>query len=182
VDTARYKHAPPILITLPSGDTAELRPLTPTEIERAKLAADALINLHRAPRKGGNYLLEQICQHLSTATGIPAESIRAELHVGEALTLFKLWRRHHESCQPDLAKLKLHLRKRVNDDPDVMKDGVFAHLAKDATDYFGVPMVDLTEGQVAYWQLLAAAYDEFHVPDSKGRLKQATKSWLKKNE
>lgn len=104
------------------------------------------------------------------------------LHAEELQALYDLWESWQGECHPSQAKLQGWLRRRVCDTASVRSDGWRAYEAKTAAAYYGRPEVDLTDGQVAYWHLLSAAYAEWYVPGASGRRKVPTKKWLNSDD
>jgi hypothetical protein len=125
--------------------------------------------------------IERMVRVVARASGIRTSEIRG-LHLRQVIDLYRAWEKAQEASGPDdIGKLKEWLRRRVNDDADIMLDGSLAHMTESPVDYYGKPLGSLTFGQLAYWRLLRAAHDEWHTPDSKGRFPTPTKQWLSSN-
>jgi hypothetical protein len=175
VDLDLYKHAPPLPVVLPDGTILKLHPLPPSTVERCII--DTRLELRALkltdPISHAMVLARRVVE---AATG---RDLADELLLAELLALHQRWTRWQKRCDPILSGEATHmvgiLRRRVNDDRAFILDGARAHGSRTAGDYFGCPQVDLTDGQVAYWQALANAYAEFHVSDKR---KEPTKQWL----
>jgi hypothetical protein len=172
VNTRYAKHAPALPLFLPVGKI-ELRPLARTELERILVEAELEVRSRRAP--ASSFMLLVRTRVLARSTSSDVSEL---LYPEELVALYRLWQRWQARCTPDTSKLSTYLRKRVNDDPEIERDAWRAHRAKTAEEFYGCHEVDLTDGQVAYWQLLASAFAEFKAP-STGRRKVPTQQWLK---
>ena len=174
-----FRHAPALPVFLPDGACLYLHPLPPATIERAWLDTELEC---KARGGGGDLILLGIVGARRILEAACGECV-GHLYQAEVVALLARWHRWQVKCDPVRNGKGDHLvgwlRRRVNDDPDVLQDGGRAYNSKTAAAYYGVPQVDLTDGQVAYWLTLMNAYAEFHVPDGKGRRKQATKKWLR---
>lgn len=175
MNTDLFKLAPPLPVYLPDGSLLRLHPLPHARVERCWCDANLELRaLGGEPDVAAQGLLAAR-KLLAAAAG---RDLAEELLVPELLALWATWQRHQSACDPVLAGKEVHLmghlRRRVNDDPDVMRDGAMAYLAGKPDAYYGRALVDLTDGQVSYWQALANAFEEFHVGDTK----EPTKRWL----
>ena len=178
MDVLALKYPAPAHVQV--GDLAlKLRPLSPSQIEQAEVEADRRMG-SAAKAPGGRYIanFERRVQVLARASGCDAAQIRA-LHVKQITDLSVAWEQAQRASGPeDIARLKEWLRRRVNDDADLMLDGSLAYATKGPAEYYGEPLCTLTFGQLAYWRILRAAHEEWHTPDSKGRYPVPTKQWL----
>jgi hypothetical protein len=166
VDTALVKHAPPLPFRLPDGTIIHLAPLPRRRLELLALHADLELRAW-----GGQLLLRRVLpgRILAAASGCELDLYQAELDA--MLGVWSWWQRR---CN-DTRGLADWLRRRAYDDPATIQDGAAAHRAGSPGAYYGRPEVDLTDGQVAYWQLLAGAFVEWHGP---GPRKVPTRQWL----
>jgi hypothetical protein len=176
VDADLFKHAPPLPVIMPDGSLLQLRPLPADTVDRCTLAARLELKARGCTGQVVPFALLVGQLLLKEATG---RDLGGELHACELFALVKQWGDWQEKCDPvksgQFALLIGTVRRRVNDDPDVHRDAMRAYEAKTAAAYYGRPLVDLTDGQVAYWQTLNNAYYEFFG----GGGKTPTKKWLR---
>lgn len=167
VDTAIIKHALPLPFLLPDGSIIHLAPMATCRLERLALG----VNLELRAI-GAELLLRRILPRrvLEAATGRDL----GDLYQAEVDALLGTWARWQRRCN-DTRGLNSWLRRRAYDDHATILDGAAAHRAGSPGAYYGRPEVDLTDGQVAYWQLLAGAFAEWHGP---GPRKVPTRQWL----
>ena len=174
-----FKHAPALPVVLPDGACLYLHPLPPATIERVWLDTELEC---KARGGGGDLVLLGIVGARRLLEASCGECV-GHLYQAEVFALLVRWHRWQVKCDPIKSKQGTHLvgmlRRRVNDDVNVVLDGARAHNSKSAAAYYGVPQVDLTDGQVAYWIASSNAYAEFYVPDAKGRTKKGTKQWMR---
>jgi hypothetical protein len=179
VDHRPAKLAPPLPLRLPSGAVVLLRPLPPLAVEQAWLDVRLELEAHGLEPEGAYYLIEGARALLRAACGV---DLAEELLPAEMRAVFRRWSAHQQRCNPLPGKLSTWLRKRVNDDLEIVKDGWRAVSCRGAAEFYGKPLVDVTDGQLAYWEAVGSAYREFHIPDAKGRRKTPTKQWLKSDD
>ena len=136
MDVLALKYPSPALVQV-ENLTLELRPLSPSQIEQAEVEADRRMGSDSSV-PGGQVLvaIERRVQVLAHASGCPAKQIRA-LHVKQIVDLYRAWEQAQRASGPeDIGKLKEWLRRRVNDDADLMLVRYFRHdLPGDARQY-----------------------------------------------
>lgn len=111
---------------------------------------------------------------LAAATGNDEAAIGC-LHGDEVVELLHAWRTVQQEHTPHVQALQAQLRLAVVSDAGVECDGAAAHATEHVTDYYGVPMTEITLGQLAYYMLLKLAYHEMHV-EAGGR--KVSRRWL----
>lgn len=176
MNLARYKTAPPIAVRL-SGELIWLNPLPRLHLQQAEAAAAALFRARECKPVGPVYEMARQAHILASALGCPCENVLGELQPDDLHTLWVCWAVHqsHVAFVDNPGAFREEVRKRVNDDVDVLRDGEAAYLAATPSDFYGKPVVDLTDAQVDYYTLARAAFTEFHLGE---RTKEVSRAWL----
>ena len=165
----RFKWPQPVEV-----DGFELHPLPQSHFEQA-----ARITFAWAQRVGASHWamqLEMCLQLLARAAHVDVAGLRT-LTVDEAVALVQAWARAQSDSLPDPARLEAILRLGVVDDPLTKAEGAFAYHAPTAAEFYGLPLVDLTTGQLAYYWTLKACFREMNV-EKDG--KRYSRKWLEK--
>ena len=178
MDVLRYK-APSAKPVLCPGNGARLpirvKPLPRMAINQAtsEAAQHLMVRGERHPAEVVQQ--ESMVRIVARATGIGVEELRGALTPQELRWLFGEWTKVQRHATPRYRELKDWVRKRVNDDVEIMEDGAHAYISRGPTDYYGKPIAALTDGQIEYYQAVRNAFVEFHV---EGADKKVSKQWL----
>lgn len=146
------------------------RPLPVAEIQEAELAAC------NAPQRAYNHRLTAELLARAITPGASANELLGLLGPREmvSLTADYLRAQRHATIK-DFDRLSDFFRKGVNDHQAVFDDALAAWNCKRASDYYGKPLIALTQAQLMWFVMLRAAFEEFHVQQPK---KHAGGAWL----
>lgn len=172
MNVAKYKCPTSHPVTA-RGLTLNLRPLSPTEIDRALEKARALFEAHYISTDGYSFQLEEYLRILAASSGYPVDFLRQNLFPRLVIYLFSRWSRIQQDHTPDMDRLGKHLRWGVALDPDISIDGATVWHSSNASEFYGQPTEKLTVGQMAYYLLLKSAFAEIHITE-----KKVSKRWL----
>lgn len=176
-----YKTAPPTAVRL-HGRLLWLALLSRLRLQQAEALAAAFFRAHRVEPRGPYFEIALRIHVLAAAMDSSAAELLEQLDPSDVKVLWLAWSAH----QGELAAVKApgvlreELRKRVNDDADVLADGQAAYLAgpqeADPAGFYGRPLGELTDAQVDYYTFVRAAFVEFHL---EGKHKEVSAQWLK---
>jgi hypothetical protein len=180
VELRGYKTAPLIAVRL-HGKLFWLATLPRLHLQRAEAAAAYLFKAWGCEPSGSHFEMARRAHVLAAALGCEAEEALYALSAADVTTLYFCWAAHQVSVgeleHPEAVREEL--RKRVNDDVQVILDGEGAYLAGPASPnpqaFYGRPVVELTGAQLDYYTLVRAAFIEFHV---EGKHKEVSRAWL----
>lgn len=176
MDILCYKLALPRPIAFSSdSDPVYLRPLPPGESFAAEHSARCFFAEHGISDTSDEMSASRaLIEILSRASGIPARDFET-LYPWEVEMLFNAWIGIQSDNDPDFSELAEETRKRVNDTPEIIKDGAIAYRSESLSSFYGKPESSLTWGQAAYYFAMVSAFTEFHAG---GKEKMVSKKWL----
>ena len=120
-------------------------------------------------------LIEYKLAIVSFSTGIDKDAL-LDLHFEELNYLYDKWSKIQlDNIPPD--KFSDTVKREVILNPDTRFDAMNAYACDSSEAYYGLPVSDLTPGQLIYYYSLRAAYDEVYVNNDK----MVSKQWLMKN-
>ena len=162
-----YKWPQPAVV-----DGWQLHPLPPTEFEQATRQTTAWAERTGAAAWAAH--LEMCVQLVARAAGADPIAVRC-LKVSTLVALVRAWLRVQAASLPDPDRLEAILRLGVVDDPLTKADGAVANHAPTAAEFYGLPLVSLTMGQLLYYWTLRSCFREMHV-EKDG--KRYSRKWL----
>jgi hypothetical protein len=160
-----------------------LRALPRVQHREAEAEARALFAEHGCEPAGPWYELALAGCLVAAAAGWPVEALREQLTAQELVGLSGVCEELEAAACPDPPRLKEALRRGQCKDPELVFDGLSAHLSAEygggAADYYGRPIAELTDGQLLYWSLLRSAFEEFHLTN---KVKNVSRAWLESED
>lgn len=176
MDVYRYKFPGPRFLRWPRrSDPVQVEMLSRGKIEEARQKAKALFEARGLEQSGIFFELQSIAEVLAVATATSSDAVLSSLSAPELVGLYKQYHKMVEESFPDLNHFNESLRKKVCKDPDIILDGKAAYMSENAGAFYGKPESELTDGQLAYFAYLKAAFREFHV---EGHNKLVSNEWL----
>ncbi len=176
MDIYSYKHPVGKMMPCPckqhEHEYVFLKPLSQYAIEQAEQESKAFLSSNSCKPTGAMYELERCVRLLSRSIELSVDVIKNRLYFYEIMALYDQFEEVQQASFPNVEKLKSVIRKKINTDGDLMMDGLSAHKCKSAMEYYSQPMIELTQGQIAFYEVLSGAFAEFHI---EGKDKQVSR-------
>lgn len=158
MDVFAYKCPPSSLVCLGSFELT-LRPISQLKIDKARHAARSWFASHGVPgvEDGALFDLELCVQTLAIATGLEPSEMR-QLDPEMINNLYTQWLELQMESLPDVERIIPWIKRGMYLDSKTIVDGILTAQCETPAEFYGLPLSELTTGQVLYYTLVRNAY------------------------